>query len=102
MSYRKSAQNSRKKLKHGGAGWNAIVGCARTADQIASGLARWITTDHTGIGKALENMPKMGFVDSMQYILLHLLIAISGAVFMGLGIFLLLAFGIPFLITGTF
>lgn len=80
----------------------AIKFTARTVDKTATGLGRWASTDHTGMSKALGNMPKMGFLDTIRYILLHLLITIVSAVVMGVWVFLLVAYGVPFLISGHF
>ena len=71
----------------------AIKFTARTVDKTATGLGRWATTDHTGMSKALARMPSMGFLDSVRYILLHLLITVVGAVLMGVWVFLLVGHG---------
>jgi len=80
----------------------AIKFTARTIDKTATGLGRWASTDHTGMSKALANMPSMGFLDTVRYILLHLLITIIVAVLSALWVFLLVAYGVPFLISGHF
>lgn len=71
----------------------AIKFTARTVGKTAEGVGRWAATDHTGISKALENMPSMGFLDSVRYILLHFLITIVVAVLMGVWVFLLVGYG---------
>ena len=81
---------------------NAIKFTARTVDKTATGIGRWASTDHTGMSKALLNMPSMGFLDTIRYILLHLLITIVVAVLSGAWVFLLVAYGVPFLISGHF
>jgi len=81
---------------------NAIKFTARTIDKTATGLGRWAATDHTGISKSLANMPSMGFLDSIRYIFLHLLITLVVAVLSGAWVFLLVAYGVPFLIMGHF
>lgn len=50
------------------AGWDAAKFTGRTTEKAAVGLARWATTDHSGMGKALSKMPSMGFLDSISYI----------------------------------
>lgn len=40
--------------------WKATKLAARTLDKAASGLFRWATTDHSGIGRALKLMPRRG------------------------------------------
>ena len=80
----------------------AVELTVRAAGKTAEGVGRWAATDHTGMSKALANMPSMGFLDSVRYILLHLLFTIVSAVVMGVWVFLLVAYGIPFLIMGHF
>lgn len=75
---------------------------ARTLDKAASALFRWATTDHSGIGRALKLMPKRGFFDSLLDNIVCFLIAVFGAVVQGVWIYLLIAYGIPFLIFGHF
>lgn len=81
-------------------GRGVISPALRTASRAAVGLFRWAATDHTGLASALARMPRMGFIDELRYILFHLIIGICGAVLTGLWVFVLIAFGIPFLITG--
>lgn len=72
----------------------------RHLDRAASSLGRWATTDHTGFGQSLSNMPPMGFRDTLRYIVTRLLIALAGGLLSALIVFLLIAFGIPLLIEG--
>lgn len=81
------------------AGWSAARSVGRTTEKAAVGLFRWASTDHSGLGQALDNMPKMGFLDSAKYILVHFLISIISAVIGAVWIYLLVGYGIPFLIT---
>ena len=74
----------------------------RTLNKVASGLFRWATTDHSGIRRALKLMPKRGFFDSLLDSLVCFLLAIFGAVVQGVWIYLIIAYGIPFLIFGHF
>lgn len=84
------------------AGRTAARFTGRAAEKTAVGLFRWATTDHSGLGRALDRMPDMGFLDSMKYILVHILIAIVAAIVGGIWIFVLIGYGIPFLLTGHF
>lgn len=61
--------------------WQATKFTGRTTEKAASaaeyavvGLARWATTDHTGISKMLIAMPGLGFVDTLKYSAMFLLI----------------------------
>ena len=76
----------------------------RTTEKAAVGLFKWAVTDHTGMGRAMSNLPLLGlgFIGSIKYILSSFLIAIAGAVLTGVWIFLLIGYGIPFLIMGHF
>jgi K+-transporting ATPase A subunit len=75
---------------------------ARTAwrftEKAAVGLARWATTDHTGSAKFLASLPPMGFIDTMHMILVTFVTGILGACVAGFLMFLLIAYGIPWLL----
>lgn len=74
----------------------------KTTEKAAVGLARWATTDHSGMSRAMSSMPKRGFLDSLGYILTSFLVSIAG-VFLSAGLmFLLIAFGVPFLLRVIF
>ena len=83
-------------------GWKLAQATGRTTEKAAVGLFRWATTDHTGLTKALCNMPSMGFADTFKYILTRFLLSVLAAVVSGFWIFVLIAYGLPFLITGEF
>jgi len=84
------------------AGWTAARFTGRAAEKTAVNLFRWAAIDHSGMSKALDNMPPMGFLDTVKYILMQFLIAVASAIFAGIWIFVLIGYGIPFLITGKF
>lgn len=84
------------------AGWKAAKFTYRTADKAVGGLFRFATTDHTGMAKRLSNMPSMGFFETIEYVVLHALIAIAGACLSGFLVFLFFAYVVPFLISGGF
>lgn len=73
-----------------------------TADKAAVGVARMATKDRFGTVRRLAVMPKMGFIDSLKYTAIvlatHLVAGIVCAVLTGL----LIAFGMPFLISAIF
>ena len=73
---------------------------ARTADKAASGLFRWATTDHSGMGKLLDIMPKMGILDTLGYILSSLFYSVIGTLFGAVLVFIIFAYGIPLLLFG--
>ena len=75
--------------------WQATKFAGRTTERAVVGLARWATTDHTGISK----IPWLGFVDTLKYSAMFLLISIAGILVSGILYFLLFAYGIPFLLS---
>jgi hypothetical protein len=70
----------------------------RHGSNAAVGIFKWAATDHSGMSQALDRMPEMGFIDTIKYTLMHFLIAVVGAVLSGIFMFVLIAYGIPFLI----
>jgi len=68
-------------------------------DRAASALGRWATTDHTGFSQSLSNMPPLGFRDTLRYILTRFLITMAGGLLSAVIVFLLIAFGVPALIS---
>jgi len=94
--YKKRTSRGARNLQSAG---RSVLGFAgRTADNAACGLARWATTDHSGIGNTLDNMPSLGFFGGISYI--------SSVVFSGIlrmlmhvaVVFFTIAIWIPFLI----
>jgi hypothetical protein len=79
--------------------WQAAKFTGRTTEKAVVGLARWATTDHTGISKMLIAMPGLGFVDTLKHSAMLLLISLAGILVSGILYFLLFAFGIPFLLS---
>jgi hypothetical protein len=71
-------------------------------EKTAVGLFRWAATDHSGTGRMLDNMPPMGFIDTMKFIAMHLLITIVGAFMTGIMVFFLVAYGIPLFLDWLF
>ena len=72
---------------------------ARFAEKAITGLARWATTDHTGTAKLLANLPPMGFIDTLSMIAVTLLCSLLGAAVSAGLLFLLIAYGIPALLS---
>lgn len=84
------------------AGNSAAKFTGRTTEKAAVGLFRWLVTDHSGIGRALLNMPSMGFFDTIGYVFRQFLYGVLGAVLTGIFAYVVIAYGIPFLIMGHF
>ena len=70
----------------------------RIAEKAITGLGRWATTDHTGTAKMLASLPPMGFLNTLTFVLIHILFSILGAVATGFMVFALIAYGIPMLL----
>jgi len=73
---------------------------SNAANKAAVGLARWVTTDHTGTGKLLANLPPMGFIDTLITLLVTAVLSVLGALALASAamLFLLVAVGIPLLL----
>jgi hypothetical protein len=74
----------------------------RQIDRAASSLGRWAITDHTGFSQAMIDMPQMGFWASLRYLLFQLVIRLGSAIIAGILFALMLAYGLPWLITFFF
>ena len=83
-------------------GMAALEYSLRTADKAAVRLARWATTDHLGSAQKFANIRWTGFKSTLEEILVVIVAQLIGAIVAGLSAFLLIAYGIPFLISGTF
>ena len=92
-------KNHRRTLKN-------ITSAATTSyrhlDRAASTLGRWIVTDHTGFTQSMLDIPPMGFKASCRYIMHNFLVAIAGALLTGIIAFVMIAFGVPALISLLF
>ena len=75
---------------------------AKFTGRATVGLFRWLTTDRLGMGKTLDYMPKLGFLDRVRYGFLKFLIAVVGSVFQVVWIILIIFYVIPFLLFGHF
>jgi hypothetical protein len=69
------------------------------AEKAIVGLAHWATTDHTGAARFFANMPPMGFIDTIRTLLVTMVISMLSAVLASFLFFLLIAFGIPLLLS---
>ena len=70
----------------------------RTTEQAAVALFRWATTDHIGHVRSFQNIPTIGFFDTIRYILMQLIFGIFGAVLTGAIAYVLISYGMPLLI----
>lgn len=84
------------------AGYSVAKFTGRTSEKAVVGLFKRATTDHLGMNDALGRMPKMGLLYTLHYIAVIFMIQVAYAILGGIWIFLLVAYGIPYLITGSF
>ncbi|MFA6203366.1 MAG: hypothetical protein WC710_09315 [Gallionella sp.] len=82
------------------AGWSAAKFTGRNADKAASGLFRWMVTDHSRVGISMPT--GRGFFGTIWDLFMQLLIVSLGALVGGVLIFLVIAYGIPAFIVGHF
>ena len=78
--------------------WKATRYAAKAAEKAITGLGRWATTDHTGTAKLLANLPPMGWMHTLGFVLIHILCSILGAVVSAALVYVLIAYGIPLLL----
>jgi hypothetical protein len=78
-------------------GTEAIKYTGNVSSKAGAGLFKWATTDHSRMSEAFDNMPSMGFIDSLKYLLFHFLLNIFVGLLGGFLMFVLIAYGIPLL-----
>ncbi len=74
----------------------------RVTEKTATGLGRWKSINHLGKADRFANMPTIGFLDSLRWTLMILISQLIGALVASGLTFLLIAFGIPLLISLRF
>ena len=76
----------------------------RTADKAAAGFARWMVTDHSGLSKAMQEMPEMGFIDSIKYFITQMVFSLLTILLTGAIASVGIAYGVgaAWLISGSF
>lgn len=99
MTNRYSPSRSKKVRSLRSTGWQGAKFAARAAGKTAEELFRWATTDHSGMNRALINMPSMGVIDTIKYMLVCLLFTVAHAIVMAVAVFITFAYWIPFLLS---
>ena len=75
----------------------------RLADKAVTGTLTWAATEHTGLAKRLALTRYMGgFLAQLAFIVLQLLLSIGIAIVQGIWVYVLIAYGIPYLLTHLF
>lgn len=69
----------------------------RATDKAAAGFGRWMITDHSGLSKAMLDMPEMGFIDSISYFITQLIYGLLSIVITSAIVYVGIAYGIPLL-----
>lgn len=72
----------------------------RRIDKAAASFSRWATTDHYGAGDRLARMPKLPLMATIRYVFALLLGTLISAAVTGISAYLLIAYGIPLLLSG--
>ena len=93
---------SRSMNTHRSSAWKTAQTAGRITEKAAVGLFRWASTDHTGFSESLRHMPSMSAGETFKYILMQFLCAVVVAVLNGVWVFVLIAFVLPFLLSGLF
>lgn len=79
--------------------WRAAQDIHGYADTLFSKLARWLTTDHSGMTNIILDLPYLSWREKLSLLIQRLLMGIFAAFLTGFLYFLLIAFGIPLLIS---
>lgn len=94
---RQPRRRSIRNLKSTGCQAARITG--RTLDKTATGLFRWLATDHSGMTRMLSLMPQMGLLDSVKYVFMCFLITLARIVLQVIWLYFLIFHGIPLLLS---
>lgn len=81
MSNRYGKYTSRGMRNLRSAGMTGLNFAAKAVEKSSVGLFRWAATDHSGMTKALVNMPAMGILDSLRYICMYFVFCVAYALF---------------------
>ena len=71
---------------------------ASAADVAGTGCFRWVTTDHTGLSRMLSNIPSMGFLSGLRYILVCFALSVLVTLARAAVMFFAIAIWIPLLL----
>ncbi len=74
----------------------------KVTEKAATGLFRWATTDHYGMTERLTNMSSMGFLETLRYLFFQMVIVIVASLVTGVLVFLVIGYGIPYFLFGSF
>ena len=87
MTNRYNPNRSKEVRSPRSTGWECAKFTASAVEKSDDGLFRWDTTDHSGMNKALINMPSMGFIDTIKYMLTYETVFILDDIGYGVDIF---------------
>lgn len=103
MSRQYRGRQNRGKKNFQSAAWSAAKFTGRAAEKTAEGIGRWVVTDHTGFGKALDRIPSsLGFFEKIKYVIMFFLINVVGLIVGYALLFTFLYFFVPYFIFGHF
>jgi cold shock CspA family protein len=66
---------------------------------IPEAVARWVITDHYGFAN-LKTLPGFGFWGNLKFIAIQIVLKLLGILLTGIVVFLLIAYGIPYFLSG--
>jgi hypothetical protein len=79
MSLRNAKNSARDTQNFRSAGWSGLKAAGRVSETAATGLFRWMTTDHSGMGRACANMLSVGALSGIGVLgaIRHVLVIFS-------------------------
>ena len=80
----------------------AFKTAANFTGKAATSTFKCATTDHLDMSRVFLDMPSMGFLSTLKYIFMQFMFVVVTAVITGIWVFLLVAYGIPFLFSLIF
>jgi hypothetical protein len=63
-------------------------------------LYNWATTDHSGLGSVFDAMPHLGLIDGLMHLIAQIIVSLISILFGAIVLFVMVAYGLPFLLTG--
>lgn len=94
----KPARSTRALRNLGSTGLGIARFTGSATEKAATGLFRWAATNHYSHSE-LYNIPGLGFFGSLWFIFVQLIIGIIGSVIAGAIAFVMIAYGLPLLIS---
>jgi len=65
-------------------------------------LFNWASTDHSGLGRVFDAMPHQGLIEGLVNLIVQIIVSLISILFGAILVFVMVAYGVPFLLTGGF